>query len=153
LLSSVHKVRPGHVIFIQNGRTVSTNKYWDIAAGVQPTVKRDDREAISEIKGLLQQAVNRQMVSDVPVGAFLSGAFKCPAVLPASDDSRSTSGTTRKIAAASSKATRNEITGDEKKSQRSSGIQHSSHFAEEDLGLSNLFRATLHISAILHKLS
>ncbi len=49
-------------------------RYWDFCFS-EPTVIRDEREYIEELDRLLRQAVVRQLISDVDVGAYLSGGM------------------------------------------------------------------------------
>jgi asparagine synthase (glutamine-hydrolysing) len=53
---------------------VSTERYWDYAFE-EPAAPRDEREYVEELDRLFMQAVSRQLVSDVPVGAYLSGGM------------------------------------------------------------------------------
>ncbi|MBL8080144.1 MAG: asparagine synthase (glutamine-hydrolyzing) [Anaerolineales bacterium] len=50
------------------------NHYWDYHF-YEPDIVRDEREYIEELDRLLRQAVVRQLVSDVDVGAYLSGGM------------------------------------------------------------------------------
>jgi asparagine synthase (glutamine-hydrolysing) len=52
--------------------TLKTSRYWQPAAATQPIEMGEAAERLGE---LLKQSVGRQMVSDVPVGAFLSGGL------------------------------------------------------------------------------
>jgi asparagine synthase (glutamine-hydrolysing) len=59
----------------------NTYKYWDITTK-RNTGAREDRTAIKQkINKLLRQSVQRRMVSDVPVAAFLSGGIDSSAVV------------------------------------------------------------------------
>lgn len=49
-------------------------RYWDYHFS-EPEKVRDEREYIEELDRLLEQAVKRQLVSDVDVGAYLSGGM------------------------------------------------------------------------------
>ncbi len=53
--------------------------YWSVEKiaqrGVESPFKGDDEEAIEHLDSLLRQAVCKQMVADVPLGAFLSGGI------------------------------------------------------------------------------
>ena len=48
------------------------SRYWDFDFGT-PSEARDENEYVEELDRLFTQAISRQMVSDVPVGAYLSG--------------------------------------------------------------------------------
>lgn len=49
-------------------------RYWDYKFS-EPEIVRDEREYIEELDRLLRQAVVRQLISDVDVGAYLSGGM------------------------------------------------------------------------------
>jgi asparagine synthase (glutamine-hydrolysing) len=54
--------------------TLQVTRYWDYRFR-EPEHKADRREYLEELDRLFQQAVNRQLVSDVDVGAYLSGGM------------------------------------------------------------------------------
>jgi asparagine synthase (glutamine-hydrolysing) len=56
-----------------SGRT-EIKTYWDFHFA-EPVETRDTREYVEETDRLLRQAVRRQLVSDAPVGAYLSGGM------------------------------------------------------------------------------
>lgn len=73
MLNDVLSLPPAHYVSIANG-TIDIARYWE------PTYAPDNRissieQAVEHIKPVLQQAVKRQSVSDVPVGCFLSGGI------------------------------------------------------------------------------
>ena len=70
LLKGVHKIPPAHFLKYQNGE-VSLHRYWD-AADVELR-NWSDAEAAAALRGALATAVQRQLMADVPLGAFLSG--------------------------------------------------------------------------------
>lgn len=53
---------------------LKTTQYWDFNF-TNPTEKVDRREYIKELDRLFAQAVNRQLVTDVELGAYLSGGM------------------------------------------------------------------------------
>lgn len=57
-----------------NAKSVSPAQYWDFNFS-EPGKVHDEREYIEELDRLLVQAVSRQLVSDVDVGAYLSGGL------------------------------------------------------------------------------
>lgn len=76
ILSNVHKLPPGYrMTWTPDKQTAPQQQcYWEVPP---PKVEANvDRAALlDEVESLLDQAVHRQMVSDVPLGAFLSGGI------------------------------------------------------------------------------
>lgn len=74
---NVYKLNPGSVLAYENGN-IKIWKYWDVAQtyekmSAQPV--KDYGQAKEELKELLRKAVANRMISDVPLGAFLSGGY------------------------------------------------------------------------------
>ena len=74
VLKSVRKLEPGHALTVRDGRIDKHWSFYDLPYDTGIEEQRDE-EAIRGIEEGLAQAVRRQMVSDVPVGAFLSGGI------------------------------------------------------------------------------
>ncbi|MFQ5510882.1 MAG: asparagine synthase (glutamine-hydrolyzing) [Candidatus Krumholzibacteriia bacterium] len=74
IFRSVKKLPPAHVLSWQDGR-VHIERYWQYRAARETAPARDEGEWLEEFEAVLQKAVARQMVSDVPLGAFLSGGI------------------------------------------------------------------------------
>jgi len=75
LFKGVHMLPPANTVVIESTTTfVKHNSWWDYDFS-----KTDDAmsfaNAKEQTKNLFEQAVKRQMVSDVPVGAYLSGGM------------------------------------------------------------------------------
>src|SRR3954447_11327113 len=66
----VHKLPPAHTLVWEDGR-VSTERYWRLDYSHKRT--KDRRELEEELRERIGAAVRRRMISDVPLGAFLSG--------------------------------------------------------------------------------
>lgn len=66
----VHKLLPGQTLVLRHGR-VSLHTYWSLR--LEPDAGRSHADLIEELDSLVQDAVRRQMMADVPLGAFLSG--------------------------------------------------------------------------------
>ena len=75
---NVHKLQPGHILVWRPGDEPATSHYWSLPA-FQKSDERglsiSDNDAIDQLDDLLINAVGDQMVSDVPLGAFLSGGL------------------------------------------------------------------------------
>lgn len=71
----VREVRPGRVLEVSNGQriTQNTRRYWSPRYGIR--APSDLRQTVDEVRSLLQDAVVRHMISDVPVGVMLSGGM------------------------------------------------------------------------------
>jgi len=69
IYQNVHSLPPGHY-FEWDDRGMRVTRYWYARFDAQQITVDD---AAVRMRELLQQAVQRQMVADVPVGAFLSG--------------------------------------------------------------------------------
>lgn len=65
------KLLPGHTLTLENGE-VKTRQYWDVP--YQPA-SQDEAECAEALSGLINDAVRIRLVSDVPLGAFLSGGI------------------------------------------------------------------------------
>jgi len=67
----VRKLPPGHVLVYEKGRA-AVARYWDLPLG-QPPVTTDFETAKRLVADKLREAVRLRLISDVPLGAFLSG--------------------------------------------------------------------------------
>lgn len=72
LFSGIYRLPAGCSAKISKGR-MDIARYWDIKA--YPQLKIDEEEVVGELINKIRSAVRRQMVADVPVGAFLSGGI------------------------------------------------------------------------------
>ena len=78
IFTSVRTVPPAHYLLYQHG-AVKVERYWDVAS----VTVRDwtDDEAAAALRESLGRAVSGQMMSDVPLGAFLSGGIDSSAIV------------------------------------------------------------------------
>jgi asparagine synthase (glutamine-hydrolysing) len=80
LLKSIQKLEPGFAIEVVDGRIVRKWSYYNLPYGQDPDT-RPEAVIAEELRSRLETAVDRQMVSDVPVGAFLSGGLDSSAIV------------------------------------------------------------------------
>jgi len=84
IVEGVRKLPPGHFLLAAEGRRAEPVPYWDVAAAFRDKRRfRSEGEAAEAFAALLDDAVRIRMVSDVPLGAFLSGGVDSSAVVAA----------------------------------------------------------------------
>ena len=76
----VNKLPPGSVLtFASPHDSGTTTVYWSLPAPVSrdrvPISTHDDQALLSDLEHLLDRSIRQQMLSDVPLGAFLSGGI------------------------------------------------------------------------------
>jgi len=69
----IHKVPAGHWAILENGQ-LRVEEYWDLTMPEQGVV-RSEGEMVERIRYLIDDAVRMRLMSDVPLGAFLSGGL------------------------------------------------------------------------------
>lgn len=75
LLEDIHLLPAGHFATLAPREgTLEVRRYWDYRFR-EPDRAGDHREYVEELDRLFRQAVNRQLVSDVELGAYLSGGM------------------------------------------------------------------------------
>ena len=70
IFAGIRKLPPGHVARWQNG-TLRVRAYWELP--VEERVPRSEGEAVEALRAVLRDAVRSHLMSEVPLGAFLSG--------------------------------------------------------------------------------
>ena len=86
-LRDVHKLLPGEAVLLRRGRAVRRWEHYDLPFG-RPRDPRPAPALADDLAGLLRQAVERQLLADVEVGAFLSGGLDSSAVVAMMRDLR-----------------------------------------------------------------
>lgn len=72
-VTGVNMLLPGHRLIIESG-SEKLERYWRLETDRASTLKNSSyEEMVSAVTESLEKAINMQMVSDVPIGAFLSG--------------------------------------------------------------------------------
>lgn len=76
---NIHKLPPGYLLEYNNGET-HIERYWDIPAVGVPSLT-SETDLLEEMEGRLAEAVRMRLVSDVPLGALLSGGVDSSVVV------------------------------------------------------------------------
>ncbi len=81
LFVGIRKLLPGHVLVFEDGQ-VTIREYWDVPheapeANLEPA---DERAWIDRFRMLLDESVGLRLMSDVPLGMFLSGGIDSSAI-------------------------------------------------------------------------
>jgi asparagine synthase (glutamine-hydrolysing) len=78
LFKNVMKLPPGHILIYEKEQ-ISIKPYWELS--FTPTCYDDEATAIERIRALLEDAVRVRLMSEVPLGAFLSGGIDSSTVV------------------------------------------------------------------------
>lgn len=70
----VHKLPPAHSLLVRDGH-LKVQRYWDMPEPLNAAPCASEEDLAAELRSLLTEAVKRRMVSDVPLGVFLSGGI------------------------------------------------------------------------------
>jgi len=79
IVQGVHKLPAGHLLVATPGRGTRVLPYWDVRFDTDR--RRSASDLIAELRARLDESVRLRLVSDVPVGAFLSGGLDSSAVV------------------------------------------------------------------------
>ena len=71
MLKGIRKLMPGHYAIFKNGQ-LTIKKYWDLSWKIDT---RSENYFISQLDKLLNESVEYRLMSDVPLGAYLSGGI------------------------------------------------------------------------------
>jgi asparagine synthase (glutamine-hydrolysing) len=81
MFHGVQKLLPGNVLVFENG-SVRIRQYWDIpsAGARQPSAVSGQHAVVARFRELLEESVRLRLMSDVPLGMFLSGGIDSSAI-------------------------------------------------------------------------
>jgi asparagine synthase (glutamine-hydrolysing) len=87
MYKAVHKLPPGHLLVAEHGR-VAVRQYWDLTFTGDGDPAREE-EYLERLDALITESIRLRLVSDVPLGAFLSGGIDSSLVVAAMTQSAS----------------------------------------------------------------
>lgn len=74
----IKKLESGTAMIVENNR-VNFTRFWRLPAEVD--TRMSERDAIESVRAEMERSIHEQMVSDVPIGAFLSGGVDSSSVV------------------------------------------------------------------------
>jgi asparagine synthase (glutamine-hydrolysing) len=80
IFQGIAQLPPAHYLVWERG-ALRVAEYWDVPLG--PAVARTEARALEEFDAVFTEAVRLRLISDVPLGAFLSGGVDSSAVVEA----------------------------------------------------------------------
>lgn len=79
LFHGIRQLQPAHYLLVDKSGQSKMEAYWDIS--YQETRSGNESELLNEFEHQLSEAVKKQLVSDVPLGAFLSGGVDSSSIV------------------------------------------------------------------------
>ena len=72
LFKGIYRLPPAHYLVYRN-KQINIHRYWELTPEIRDGM--NEKEAADQLHELLRQAVKRQLISDVPIGVYLSGGM------------------------------------------------------------------------------
>ena len=83
--AGIKSLPPAHVMTVVPGGTPRIERYWQLSVpgsdGARPTMDIGIDEAAHQVRDGLLEAIDRRLIADVPLGAFLSGGIDSSAIV------------------------------------------------------------------------
>ena len=78
IFTGIHKLPAAHFLLLRHGEPVVPQRYWAPPSQAEPC---EEGAAIEQLRALLTSSTRKRLMSDVPLGAFLSGGVDSSAVV------------------------------------------------------------------------
>ncbi|HET7932176.1 MAG TPA: asparagine synthase (glutamine-hydrolyzing) [Rhodanobacteraceae bacterium] len=79
--ADVRKLEPGSACVVKDGKVARRWTWYELPTGRHAVARISESDAVAAVRDGLRTAVQRQLVADVPVGAFLSGGLDSSAIV------------------------------------------------------------------------
>jgi asparagine synthase (glutamine-hydrolysing) len=73
MFRGIHKLPPAHLLVLEPGGEPVISRYWQLDYG--PKLEGSDEDLLDELEARIDESLRLHLVSDVPVGALLSGGL------------------------------------------------------------------------------
>ncbi|MDC6452829.1 asparagine synthase (glutamine-hydrolyzing) [Alphaproteobacteria bacterium] len=80
-LEGVKKLDPGFALEVKHGKVSRLWRHYDLPTGQVAPFRGTTEDAVDAVQEALRVAVRRQLIADVPVGAFLSGGLDSSSIV------------------------------------------------------------------------
>jgi asparagine synthase (glutamine-hydrolysing) len=81
MFAGIHKLMPGHYLELNQAGELKINRYWDLTSATSTDAPAQPNEYyVKQYRELFEAAVSSHLMSDVPLGVFLSGGLDSSAV-------------------------------------------------------------------------
>ena len=77
LIENIYKLLPGHILILKDGQ-IRISKYWDL---VENITDEPDEYYVGKLRELLRKSVRQRLMSEVPLGVYLSGGLDSSCVV------------------------------------------------------------------------
>ncbi|MBM4321216.1 MAG: asparagine synthase (glutamine-hydrolyzing), partial [Deltaproteobacteria bacterium] len=82
IVEGARKLLPAHyLIWSGDGGQVRTGRYWRMPFGIKDGKEHSDERVVLHFSSLLHRVVERHLMSDVPLGVFLSGGLDSSSIV------------------------------------------------------------------------
>ncbi len=78
LFAGIQKLLPGHYLTLKLGNSITIKPYWHPKTQINHNITKN--EASSIFRNLLQESIEKCLISEVPLGVFLSGGLDSSAI-------------------------------------------------------------------------
>ena len=79
MYAGINRLEPGHTLTWRDGK-VTIERYWDLSFAHEGEDTRSEADIVAEYAERFREAVRMRLMSDVPLGAFLSGGIDSAAI-------------------------------------------------------------------------
>jgi len=79
IVAGIRKLEPGHFLIAAPGQPMRSERYWDVRFA--PDRGRSEADFVEQLQALLEESTQLHLISDVPLGVFLSGGIDSSAVV------------------------------------------------------------------------